>query len=328
MKHQMAEPQMVGGALELLQPGRTRLGMGCGDLYGGARHSQSARLVQAAFDAGIRYFDVARLYGNGSAEGVLGNVLRPMRDRVIITTKVGILPWSMQLGKRLARKAAIATRALGPLARKLVPPPPPAAERYGAFDRRDMQRSIERSLKALQTDYIDILLLHECTPSDALAVETRDLLEKFLCAGKIRAYGIASRYDDTLRLLHDAPPALTQVTQIPSDVFNRNVRHLPSGKRFVVTHSALKHALPRLREYLSARPDASARWQAALGTSSSDTSSLARILVGLALEDNPSGVVLFSTSHPERLTDMVAKPFSRDALVLAREEITRMSLGT
>src|SRR6185503_3266363 len=128
---------MLRAADRLLRPGMPKLGLGCGDLYGGPQHSQSARLVQAAFDAGIRYFDVARLYGNGSAEAVLGSVLKPVRDQVVIATKVGIVPWSMQSSQRLARKAAIAGRALGPLARRWIPAPPHPAERYGAFGHRD-----------------------------------------------------------------------------------------------------------------------------------------------------------------------------------------------
>jgi len=326
MNQHMANAHGRAAADELLPPGMTRLGMGCGDLYGGAQHSQSARLVQAAFDAGIRYFDVARLYGNGSAEGVLGSVLKPVRGQVVIATKAGIVPWSMQLGKRLAYKAAVAGRALGPLARNFVPEPRPPAERYGAFGSRDLQRSIECSLKALQTDYIDVLLLHECTPSDARADETLSVLQRFLRAGQIRAFGIATHYADTVRILQDVP-GMADVAQIPSDAFSRNVLQLPAGHRLVVTHSALKHALPRLKQHLAACPAAAARWQTALGVSPSDTSSIARILIGLAREDNEGGVVLFSTSHPERITEMVQKPFAADILRTARDEISRMPLA-
>jgi len=47
----------------------------------------------------------------------------------------------------------------------------------------------------------------------------------------------------------------------------------------------------------------------------------------LALEDNPGGVVLFSTSHPERITEMVQKPFAVEILRPAREEIAKMPLS-
>ncbi len=64
-----------------------------------------------------------------------------------------------------------------------------------------------------------------------------------------------------------------------------------------------------------------------LRVSPSDTSSLARVLIGLALEDNPGGVVLFSTSHPERITEMVQKPFAVEILRPAREDIAKMPLS-
>ncbi len=278
--------------------------------------------MQAAFDAGIRYFDIARLYGDGSAEGVLGGVLKPVRDQVVVATKVGILPWSMQFGKRLAHKAAKAGRACGPLARRFIPAPPAAAERYGAFGRRDMQRSIEASLKALRTDYLDILLLHECTPAD-VSYETLGLLERFLKAGKVRAWGIATHYPDTIRILREAP-GNAAVVQIPSDPFNQNVRRLPAGNRLVVTHSALRHALPRLKNHLSNSPAAAARWEATLGIPCDDSSSLARTLMGLALEDNSGGVVLFSTSRPERIKDVMEQPLPAQMLRAAREEIAKL----
>ncbi len=62
--------------MHLLLPGMRRLGFGCGDLYGGASRAQSVRLIETALDQGIQYFDLARLYGNGSAEAVMGSILR------------------------------------------------------------------------------------------------------------------------------------------------------------------------------------------------------------------------------------------------------------
>lgn len=93
-----------------------------------------------------------------------------------------------------------------------------------------------------------------------------------------------------------------------------------------MTHTALKRALPFLRDHLAARPEAAARWQA-LGVEPGGTSSLARVLIGLALEDNTDGVVLFSTSRPERMSEIVEQQFPRDVLGAVRDEISRMSLG-
>jgi hypothetical protein len=282
---------------DILFPGMPRLGFGCGDLYGGPSHAASARLLSAALDAGIRYFDVARLYGNGSAEAVLGGVLPAVRDRVIIVSKAGIMPWSMLLSQRVARKAANLARSLGPVARALVPEPLPAEARHGAFDPKDLRRSLERSLRELRTDYLDILLLHECAIGDASRDDVLGLLTDLRAAGKIRCFGIATDYPATVAILR-AVPAIARVVQFASDALNRNVSGLGEERPdLVVTHSAIKPVLASLM----ANPASLVRF----GVPADDRSAVARMLLADALEQNPRGIVLFSTSRPERIAAMV-----------------------
>src|SRR5262245_53183884 len=149
-------------ARDMLPAGAPRLGLGCGDLYAGEHEQASFRLLKTAFDSGRRYFDVARLYGDGQAEHGRRTAFRGVRDQVVIASKAGIVPWSMQSATRLQRKALNTARRLAPFAGGLIPEPPPAVERYGAFAPAELVRSVETSLKALRTDYLDILLLHEC----------------------------------------------------------------------------------------------------------------------------------------------------------------------
>lgn len=103
---------------------------------------QSARVVHAALDAGMNYFDVASNYGNGRAESILGAALGGRRDEVVIATKFG-MPVSGLAGSGGASPAYI-------------------------------RRIVERSLSELGTDYIDLYQLHlpdEATPiEDTLAV--------------------------------------------------------------------------------------------------------------------------------------------------------------
>jgi len=91
----------------MLPAGAPRLGLGCGDLYAGEHEQASLRLLKTAFDSGVRYFDVARLYGDGQAEHVVGKAFRGVRDQLIIASKAGIVPWSMQLPRACnARRSA------------------------------------------------------------------------------------------------------------------------------------------------------------------------------------------------------------------------------
>jgi aryl-alcohol dehydrogenase-like predicted oxidoreductase len=71
----------------------TELGFGAGPLggfYGPVTPDEAIGAVRAAWDLGIRYFDVAPLYGHGRAEVLLGHVLREVpRDEFVLSTKVG-----------------------------------------------------------------------------------------------------------------------------------------------------------------------------------------------------------------------------------------------
>ncbi len=80
--------------IELGTTGRTttRLGYGCSSLMGGMNRSESLAALEAAFDAGIRHFDVAPMYGFGEAESCLGEFLGRHRADVTVTTKYGIPP--------------------------------------------------------------------------------------------------------------------------------------------------------------------------------------------------------------------------------------------
>lgn len=318
--------QVINKPSDLLFPGMLRLGFGCGDLFGGAAHNMSARLVETALDAGIRYFDVARLYGNGSAETVLGSVLPRIRRQVIIASKAGILPWSMLLGTRIVVKAAKVVRhSGGPLARALVPQPPPAAPRFGAFRLTDLARSVDRSLRALRTDYLDILLLHECSVADAQGAEILGFVDRLRAAGKIRSFGIATHYPATVEI-SKAAPQIAPVVQFASDALNGNVTRFPARRvGLVVTHSAIKHALPRLISHLVADRAAGAYWVERTGIASNDRSGIAGLLLADAVVENPEGIVLFSSSRPEHIAKAVTASACDTSLLIAlHEEVARM----
>jgi hypothetical protein len=292
-------------ASDLLPPGAPRLGFGCGDLFGGAEAAASIRLVQAALDAGVRWIDVARLYGNGSAEGVVGKALGAMRPRVVLVGKAGIVPWSMRTRARVASAAARLVRSAGPLARRLAPAPEPARERYGAFAPAELRRSVETSLRALGTDYLDVLLLHECGLAHAIAPETLRLLELLRSQGKVRRFGVATGPGETVEILRQAPWA-AEIAQLASDAFDRRVQALPRAWRgLAVTHGALRRALPKARERLELDPGLAAWFAERTGVSSTDHAGLARLLLMDAAAANPGGVTLVSTSRPERIAGAV-----------------------
>jgi aryl-alcohol dehydrogenase-like predicted oxidoreductase len=142
-----------------------KIGFGCGRLVGGSSLKESAKLVEAALELGIRHFDVAPSYGLGTAEDVLGIVLAGEKD-VTIATKVGIARPSGGQSLSLLRKylspilkssAGLKSLALKTLAKQT---------KRGVFDCANAEKSFEDSLRRLKRDKVDYLLLHEPASSD------------------------------------------------------------------------------------------------------------------------------------------------------------------
>jgi aryl-alcohol dehydrogenase-like predicted oxidoreductase len=160
--------------MEYRQLGRSGLtvsvvGLGCNNFGGSATSIAGANaayglidlegtraVVNAAFDAGITFFDTADLYGNGGSETFLGQVLKGRRHEVVIATK-----W----GAGLEARPDIA---------------------WGS--RRYIRQACEGSLKRLGTDHIDLYQMHWPDPSTPLE-ETIDAVDELIREGKVRYVG-------------------------------------------------------------------------------------------------------------------------------------------
>ena len=155
----------------------TTLGLGSaplGGLFEPVADDEALRTVEAAWDAGIRFFDTAPLYGHGLAERRLGEVLRAKpRDEFVIATKVG----------RLLRADAPAEPGQ---AYKGVPPLNPVFD----FSYDGVMRSVEESLERLGLDRVDVLHIHD--PDDhydeALQGAYR-ALDRLRAEGSVKAVG-------------------------------------------------------------------------------------------------------------------------------------------
>lgn len=124
--------------------------------------------MQTAFDHGINFYDTAEAYGDGLAETVLGKFLqRVPREQVVVTTKV-FNHFN------------------------------PDGSRYPDLSRDYVLQRCELSLKRLQTDYIDVYLLHFYDQLTPLA-EITDTLETLKQQGKIRHYGCSNFTVEQLR---------------------------------------------------------------------------------------------------------------------------------
>ena len=196
---------------------------------------QSLRTIAAALDGGITHFDVARLYGYGEAEALVGEALAGCRDRVVIASKFGLR----------ATRAAGVLRGLKPIAQRLAASVPGArsmmrslvgvaAQPADRFSVTSAQLSLDQSLAALDTDYLDIFFLHDCAAGD-LSDELAGFLDRQLAAGKIRAWGVASDIAAVAPLYAARGDRL--VYQFPNGMTAPNANRLPADGRRFICHS-------------------------------------------------------------------------------------------
>jgi len=159
---------MITSTLPLAQVGNTavqvtRLGMGAApiaNLYGVVPETQAIETVQRAFELGIRFFDTAPLYGQGLSERRVGMALQGVpRDQFVLETKVGRI---------LTDDGSL----------------------YFDYSRDGVLRSLEDSLKRLQMDRVDILLVHDPDVKAEKGVYQQALDEAFPALIELREQGV------------------------------------------------------------------------------------------------------------------------------------------
>jgi aryl-alcohol dehydrogenase-like predicted oxidoreductase len=195
------------------------LGFGCAAIMGRAGRKASLTALSAAYDNGITFFDTARSYGYGESEALLGEFLQGRRGSVILSTKFGILPTPSSRTKRLLKPVARTLFRLIPDARTLLRSQMAAQLSPGHFTVTAMHQSLEASLRALRTDYVDLFFLHEPPVS---ALQQQDLfaaLQQLAAQGKVRRFGIAANRDLVESALAAKIPGLS-TAQFPCNLFN------------------------------------------------------------------------------------------------------------
>jgi aryl-alcohol dehydrogenase-like predicted oxidoreductase len=161
------------------------LGMGCaklGAFWQGRTPGEGRHALDAALHAGVTLFDTADCYARGISERLVGRALREAGDTVVCT-KVGLLktPAALLLARRSgARRGEL---SLGGLTRG-----GPAA---GCYEPGYVTAALERSLRRLGRDRVELLLLH-APPLDVIR-EQRFLpaIEALADAGKVGAFGLS-----------------------------------------------------------------------------------------------------------------------------------------
>jgi aryl-alcohol dehydrogenase-like predicted oxidoreductase len=133
------------------------VGLGCNNFGRRLDAAATARVIDAALDAGVNFLDTADMYGGGKSEEYLGRALAGRWNRVVLATKFG---WELDETRKGASAAYV-------------------------------KRAVEASLRRLGTDRIDLYQLHKPDPATPIA-ETLGALADLVREGKVREIGCSN----------------------------------------------------------------------------------------------------------------------------------------
>ncbi len=194
------------------------LGLGCsriGSFSNAMTSAETLRLLEYALDLGVTLFDTADIYGQGDSERAIGRLLRRRDDKAFVITKVGktfsakmrLLRPIKPLVKPLLRRWASGGKGI-------------TARREGVmgadFSAAAIKRAVDASLRRLNVDAVDAVLLHSPNARELANAEVGDVLARIKRAGKIRHFGIAC--DDAEALAAALAFDGLDLVEIPVDI--------------------------------------------------------------------------------------------------------------
>ena len=171
------EKRVLGKELEV-----SALSFGCMGMthtFGAAADKKEmTKVLHGAVEQGYTYFDTAEVYTSDDGsdehnEDLVGEALRPYRDKLVIATKFGI---------------AFAGRGF----------------HYDVRPEK-IRSSLENSLRRLQTDYVDLYYLHRYSPVDSIE-EIAGVMDRLIKEGKIKHWGLSAVGEDVIRRAHSVCP--------------------------------------------------------------------------------------------------------------------------
>lgn len=172
----------------------SRIGLGTwaigGWMWGGTDEKDSIKTIHTALDKGVNLIDTAPVYGFGKSEEIVGKALKDYgkRDEVILTTKVG-LDWVNE-------------------------------DIYRNSSWKRIRQEIENSLRRLQTDYIDVYMVH--WPDNEIPFrETAETMQNLLDEGKIRSIAVSNFNTQEMSDFMDTAPI--HVLEPPYNMFERGI---------------------------------------------------------------------------------------------------------
>jgi aryl-alcohol dehydrogenase-like predicted oxidoreductase len=168
--------------------------------WGPITDGDAVALLQRAFDGGVTIYDCSDNYGGGRSEVLLSVAFHGRRDQVVYVTEAGYLPG-------LDGAQSVRMR-------------PEIGGRDRDHSPEYLRWACELSLRRLNTDYIDVYLLHDPPPNVLLAAAPFEALRDLQRAGKIRTYGVSSSAQGAAQAIRDHG---AQVVMAPFNLLDQSV---------------------------------------------------------------------------------------------------------
>jgi aryl-alcohol dehydrogenase-like predicted oxidoreductase len=173
-----------------------------GGSWGDVSDKDSLAALHAALDGGVNFFDTADVYGDGRSERLMAKLKKERKEKFYIATKAG---------RRLPEQTP------------------------EGYSRKNLAAWIERSLKNLETDAIDLLQLH-CPPTEVYYMpEVFGILDDLVKAGKLRHYGVSvEKIEEALKAIEFPNVQSVQIIfnifrQRPAELFFHEARKKKVG---------------------------------------------------------------------------------------------------
>lgn len=286
------------------------LGLGCMGMSYGYHplpdRKEMIRLIRAAYDQGVTFFDTAEIYGPYTNEELLGEALAPMRDQVVIATKFG---FRIENGVEKGIDSSPAR----------------------------IRQAIEGSLRRLRTDFVDLYYQHRVDPAvpvEVVAQTIGDLIQE----GKVRGWGLSEAGAGTIRRAHGIQPLTAlqseyslwwreperEILPLLEELGIGLVPFSPLGKGFltgairkgtVFDQTDFRTRLPRFTAEALEKNQAIVEWVKSFAASKRTTA--AQIALAWLLARKPWIVPIPGTTKSVRLTENIAA----SEVVLSAEEI-------
>ncbi|MFJ5954658.1 aldo/keto reductase family oxidoreductase [Paenarthrobacter sp. NPDC092416] len=275
--------------------GRGRLIYGCmglggswdGESYGAAEIEQAAAAIEVARRIGVELFDHADIYRSGKSEAVFGEVLarsQGLREKILLQTKCGI-----RLGER-------------------------GLDTHYDLSREAIVERVNESLKRLQTDYVDILLLHRPDP----LMDPREVgyaVGQLMAEGKVRQLGVSNMSGAQIEYLQDRLETPIVANQLEMSLLRRDwlestvlVNHT-EGLGISFPHGTVEHGMAKGIELQAYGSMAQGRYtgapSAGLTAAEAVTSDMLQRLAG-EKGTTPEAVLLgWLMRHPARISPVI-----------------------